>query len=207
VVRHARALQPEGFFTPATEHERISALQPHDRLSAPARTDQQLGDRVLRQRMAAGALADKKLLGLARVLQNARVDQRVIQHEIGRSQLRDRRPRQQTWVARSGTNQRHVTTYPHDPSRYNLLSASSSRGLRCSIGTLLRFHSVRCSCAASSQRSTSAGSRRSIASRNNAVSAGARPSVEIAMVTPARRTTPLRYAVPCAGSSTALTKM
>ena len=39
------------------------------------------------------------------------------------------------------------------------------------------------------------------------ISAGARPSVEIAIVTPSRLTTPPRYAVACAGSSTALTKM
>src|SRR5690348_3153983 len=51
----------------------------------------------------------------------------------------------------------------------------------------------------------SAGSHASNASRSSPASAGARPSVEIAIVTPPRRTTPPAYAVACAGSSTAFT--
>ena len=50
-----------------------------------------------------------------------------------------------------------------------------------------------------STSSRSAGSHASSASRSSPASAGARPSVEIAIVTPSRRTTPPAYADACRG--------
>ena len=89
--------------------------------------------------------------------------------------------------------------------RYSLFNASSSNGRRFDMGTPSSFQAARCRRASRTQAPRSRGRTASSASRKSAVSPGASPLVEIASVTPSRRTTPLRNAVAFAGSSTAFT--
>ena len=76
-----------------------------------------------------------------------------------------------------------------------------------SIGTPSRRHSTRCRARiVASTAPRSRGSTASSASRRAPSAPARRRLVEIASVTPSRRTTPLRKALALAGSSTALTK-
>jgi hypothetical protein len=60
---------------------------------------------TVRHGVTAGALADVKPLRAARVAQDALVDQRVVENEVGGPQTRDRGPRQQPGIARAGADQ------------------------------------------------------------------------------------------------------
>ena len=66
------ALQRERFLSAAAEHERVAALQPHDPAPAPRRANHQRVDRLLRHRVAAGALADEEPLRPPRDLRSPR---------------------------------------------------------------------------------------------------------------------------------------
>ena len=109
VVGHAGLLQRQRFLAAAAEDERIAALQPHDAAAAPRGADHQRLNRRLRHRMTAGALADEEPLRPARVAENAVVDERVVEHEVGGAQPRDRRPRQQAGIAGTGADQRDMS--------------------------------------------------------------------------------------------------
>ena len=105
------ARERQRFFAAAAEHERIAALQPHDAAAAPRRANHQRVNGLLRHRVAAGALADEEPLRAARELQDAVVDERVVQHEIRRAQARDRLARQQPRIARAGADERHMASH------------------------------------------------------------------------------------------------
>ena len=113
---HAGALQRERFFAAAAEHERVAALQPHDAAAAARGADHQRVNRRLRHRMAAGALADVEALRAARVAQDPVVDQRVVEHEVGGAQPRDRRARQQPGIAGPGADERDMSLHSHESS-------------------------------------------------------------------------------------------
>ncbi len=100
VERHAGRSERQRFFAAATEDERIAALQPHDAPAALRGTNHHGVNVFLRQRVTARALADEEALRPAGDLQDALVDERVVQHQIGRPQTRDRRPRQKARIAR-----------------------------------------------------------------------------------------------------------
>jgi hypothetical protein len=113
VVGHAGALERERLFSTASEDERVAALQPHHAPPAARRPNHQRLYRRLRQRMAAGALADEEPLRCARVTEDALVDERVVEHEIGSTQPYDGESRQQSGIARSGADERgHVRSRP-----------------------------------------------------------------------------------------------
>ena len=116
VVRNAGALQRERFLAAATEHERIAALQADNAAAAPRGANYQPVNRFLRHGVSSGALADEKLLRTACILQHAIVDQRVVQHEIGRAQPGDCFPRQQSRVAGTGADERDVSFHNHESS-------------------------------------------------------------------------------------------
>ena len=101
-------LQRQRFFTAAAEHERIATLQPHHAAAASSGANHQSLNRTLRHRVTAGALADKEALGTPGVAQNPIVDERVVQDQVGAAQARDRRPRQQAGIARSGADERDM---------------------------------------------------------------------------------------------------
>src|SRR5437667_113770 len=75
------------------------------------RVDARLADGV-----TVGALADKKPLRASRERQDARIDERVVEHEVGGVQPRHRFPRQQFRVARSGAHDRHMSGH-RSPAR------------------------------------------------------------------------------------------
>ena len=115
VVRDAGVLQRQRFFAAAAEHERVAALQPHDAPAAARGANHQRVNRRLRHRVAAGALADEEALRPPRVAQDAVVDQRVVQHEVGGAQPRDRRARQQPGIARTGADERDMSVTATNP--------------------------------------------------------------------------------------------
>ena len=166
--------------------------------------------------------------------------ERVVEHEVGGAQPRDRRPRQQPGIARAGADQRDMSLHSHESSgplshgtrgpRLSEIAATAElevrpRARRRRIPDRARSaRAAAAACAPPSARRRAAMPRarrapatptppdRAAAARRAPraaarSSAGASPLVEIASVTPSRRTTPLRNAVALAGSSTALTKM
>ena len=104
--RTPAAPQRQRLFAAAPEHERVAALQAHDAAAAARRANHQRVDPLLRQRMAARALADEEPLRVPRVPQHPLVDERVVQHQIGRAQTRDRLARQQRGIAGPGADER-----------------------------------------------------------------------------------------------------
>ena len=70
----------------------------------------------LRHRVAAGPLANEETLRPACVSQNALADERVVQHEVGATQPRDRCARQQARIPGPGTDERHMSRYNHESS-------------------------------------------------------------------------------------------
>src|SRR5262245_55118250 len=75
----ARVPQGKRFLAAASEDERITALQTHDVPAAPGGADHQAVNGVLRHRVTAGALADEEALSLARALEDALVDERIVE--------------------------------------------------------------------------------------------------------------------------------
>ena len=128
VVRDARVLQRQRFFAAAAEHERVAALQPDHAPAAPGGANHQRVDRRLRHRVAAGALADEEALRPPRVAQDAVVDQRVVQHQVGRAQPRDR-PCASAARDRQGPRRRAR----HVPSQPRILRSTQPRHARSAI--------------------------------------------------------------------------
>ena len=111
VERHAGRLQRERFFTAAAEHERIAALQPDHAAAAFRRADHDGMNVVLRQRVAAGALADEEALRAAGELAGC-VRRRARRRGPDRPRAAGRRP------SASGDPDRRVRRRParHGPS-------------------------------------------------------------------------------------------
>ena len=108
VERNTGRLQRKRLLSATAEDERIATLQPHDTAAALRGANHHRMDVFLRERMAARTLADEKPLGPPCDLQNALVDERVVQHEISGPQARDRGPCQQTGIAGTGADERNV---------------------------------------------------------------------------------------------------
>src|SRR5205085_182873 len=140
---------------------------------------------------------------LRSVTKSGAIHQRVVQDQIRAAEPVDRAQREQVWIAGACADQRDETS--HATSRYSSLSARSSSGLRRARATPSAFQWVRSSCATSAQDSRSSGSSACSASRSRPASAGARPSVDTATVTPPLRNTPPSQALAESVSSTALT--
>ncbi len=73
----------EHLFRAPAEHERVSALQPHDVLALPGRTDHQAIDRLLLDAGSPGALADTEALRPRETAKRLGIDEGVVQNEIG----------------------------------------------------------------------------------------------------------------------------
>jgi hypothetical protein len=137
IERHARRPQGQRLFSAPAEDERIAALQPHHAPAALRGANHHGMDVFLGQGVTPGALADEETLRAAGNLQDALVDEGVVQHQIGGPQPGDGSPGQQPRIAWPRSDQRHMTRHRRDTSsvRYNSLSVSSRSGLRASIGT------------------------------------------------------------------------
>ena len=168
-------------------------------------------DRLLRHAVAAArACRRRSTARCVSAAQRVGIDQRVVEHQVGflrraaaraASRARDRPGPAPT-----------SDTLPDRQSPVFGLLVQPVQRLEQLRPPLLHRHAVALPRRAAprpprpSTRRGRTGSHASSASRSRPASAGARPSVEIATVTPSRRTTPPRYAVACAGSSTAFTK-
>src|SRR5262245_3820669 len=153
-------------------------------------------DRVLLHRGTARTLADRKAVRASRELQDLGRYERVVEDEIRFGQTACGLQREQLGIAwtradegdEAGHDATSVAAMPL--SAYRRLSPRRRSGRRSPIGT----PAARCSCrnrwAASTHVSTSSGTSASSPSRRSPASAGARPSVETAMVTPPLRNTP-----------------
>jgi len=93
-------------FAAATEDERVAALEPHHALALARQPHQQVADLLLRQRVVGAPLADIDALGLApREVDDAGVDQPVVEHDVGLLHQPERAEGQQVGVARSGADE------------------------------------------------------------------------------------------------------
>ena len=82
--RHALLVQEQRFGAAVIEDERIAPLQPRDDLALARLLGEQIADRFLLERLRRRD-ADVDLLGVgARVAEQARVHQVVVQHDVGR---------------------------------------------------------------------------------------------------------------------------
>src|SRR5205823_3842649 len=176
---------------------------PDDALAAQRAADHHPLDGLLLDGVTSGALADICPARLRSVTKSGAIHQRVVQDQIRVAEPVDRAQREQVGIAGACADQRDETS--HATSRYSSLSARSSSGLRRARATPSAFQWVRSSCATSAQDSRSSGSSACSASRSKPASAGARPSVETATVTPPLRNTPPSQALAESVSSTALT--
>ena len=221
VERHAGRSQRQRLFPAAAEDERIAALQPHHaagrasrresspRESRPARARD--GRRACRRRSAArGARASTRARRPAR---RTAPDRRLAAAPTpSASAGPDRRARRRRathahWSRPSSSNR--SLPRPRSSARS---SKSSVQRLEQQRPARVHRHPSRRQAVAPAAPRASSGRGRAAARRRAPRAAapsspGASPLVEIASVTPSRRTTPLRNAVAFAGSSTALTKI
>ena len=210
--RNAGGRQRERLLAAAAEDERIAALEPHHPPPALRGANQQPDDELLADRRAAGALADENPLRRGCQLQRRRIDERVVQHQVrrgaaarplvasaGRDRRGRRRPARRNRAAGTGRCPRLIADGSRARPRLARRRAAARRvvqgdqRLEQQRTTLRHRHcrasqSRRASRAHAIQASRSSGSSASSASRISPASAGASPSVDIAIVTPARRT-------------------
>ena len=91
--------QGERLLATASEHERIAALQPHDRVARLRALDHQRFGLILRHRRPASLLADEQQLGVGTGAVKRRAgDQTVVQDHVGRGDQLERAGRQQPRV-------------------------------------------------------------------------------------------------------------
>ena len=214
----------ERFFSAAAEDERIAALQPHDPVAAARLANHQPIDRVLANRRTAGALADEEPPRPRRKAQRLGLDERVVEHEVGLREARDRLQRQQLGIAGAGADERNAAAH-FTSSSVRLCHVGRSVGATRLplVERVQRFeqlrtprlhrHAARAPLTPQSRgpvRSTlpdrRAAWRRSPRAADRRAPARHRRS-KSPSVTPARRTTPPRYMLAFGGSSTAFTKM
>ena len=108
VEGHAGGAKREGLFAAAAEDERVAALEPHDLTAPPRRTNHQRVNRALRQRVPARTFADEEALRPPCEPQDALVDERIVQHEVGPAQPRERLACEQGRVAGPRADERNV---------------------------------------------------------------------------------------------------
>ena len=119
-------VKKEALGASGVEDERIAPLQPRDRLAFARLFGQQVADGVLVARLRGGD-ADVDLLGVgARVPEQTRVDQVVVQHDVGRHQALQAADRDKSGIPWAGADQIHDA---HD-SRTSARIASAPCAIR-----------------------------------------------------------------------------
>ena len=115
--------QRESLLAAAAEHERVAALQAHDRLARPRAIDHQGLRLLLRDRRSAALLADEQHLGTrTRAVEGARGDQPVVEDHLGARDQLERPRRQQPRIAGPGTDEVHAPG--HAPTGQSSTSSS-----------------------------------------------------------------------------------
>ncbi len=213
--RDPGARQRQRFLAAAPEHEGVAALEPHDAQPAARVPDQQPVEDVLRDRLPAGALADEEPARVRRVDAHLFGRERVVEDQVGLGQPPRAAHRDQVGAARPGADQRDATdggcraVIPR-PSRVTrgVEAVQRLQQHRPALRPSACRPTARRPAAAAPRRSSRTGRRARAASspsRTSPASAGARPSVDTATVTPPRRNIPAPYALAADGSSTAST--
>ena len=106
--RNPRLDQGEPLLAAAAEDERIAALQPQHTPAIPGMADQPAGNIGLFRRRPSAAFAGVDKLGAGpREVEDARIDQRVINHHVGLAQPVERVQRQQPRIAGARARQPH----------------------------------------------------------------------------------------------------
>ncbi len=106
--RHAGRDARFGFLAAASEHERVAALQAHDRAGRRAARDEQGVDLVLAERGAAGRLADVDELSAGPgELEERRGRQPVVDDDVGGAQQELPAAGQQARIPRPGADEVH----------------------------------------------------------------------------------------------------
>ena len=124
--RDALLVQEQRFGAAAVEHERVAPFQPRDRLALARLLREQVADRFLLERLRRGD-ADVDLLRVgARVAQQPRVDEVVVQHDVGRGQVLQPADGDQARIARAGADQIHDAHQSQSQSSVISLSRQSS---------------------------------------------------------------------------------
>ena len=103
------AASASAFFTAAPEHERVSPFETHDAAAASRGAHHEPVDELLAHLRAARPLADEHPLRRRRQLERARIDERVVEHELRLRQTLRRLARQQIGIAGTRAHQRDET--------------------------------------------------------------------------------------------------
>jgi len=104
--RNLRGGERQGLLAAAPEDAGVASLQPQHPVSLPGQMDQSRGDVGLARRRPAAALAGKFEDGAGPCqFEDARVDQRVVDHSVGIVERVQRQGREQPRIARPGADQ------------------------------------------------------------------------------------------------------
>ena len=98
-------MQEQRFFAAAIEHERIAPLQPRDNAAFARLLGEQVADGLLRHGLRRGRADVDPFCVLRRVLQQARVDEMVVEHHFGDGQAGQSAHADETGVAGPGADE------------------------------------------------------------------------------------------------------
>jgi hypothetical protein len=115
LVRDAGRFERQGFLAPATEHERVAALEPDHTLATLRRADHQAMDAFLIDRVPASPLADVEPLGLRRQLEQIGLHERIVEHEIRVAQTMECTQREQLRISRACADERDQAGHADQP--------------------------------------------------------------------------------------------
>ena len=99
-------MQRRGLLAAAAEQERVAALEPHDALAPAGRLDQRLVDGDAALGVPGAEFGDREALGAGGdEIEDARVDESVVEDEVGLPEQLNGPQRQQTAVTGAGADQ------------------------------------------------------------------------------------------------------
>src|SRR5215472_4973804 len=126
-----RRHQRQGLLPPTAEYEGIAALQAQHPPALASELDQPERDVALLRRRLAAALARIFQLDAGPCeIEDAAIDQRVIDDHLGLAQAVERKDREQAGIARPSPGEPHTSRLEGRQVAENLLHAAHSRGWR-----------------------------------------------------------------------------
>ena len=113
--RDAVLVEEERFLSAAIEDERVAPLQPRHDLAFARFLDQEVADGLLVERLRCRASHVDALRGLPRIAQQSRVDQMVVEHDVGGFEIAQSANADECRVARARADE--VDDWTHQVSR------------------------------------------------------------------------------------------